>query len=160
LAFGEEVFALQDFGGVPADGAVEAEDEGGGAAAVFGAAGDLFGEVGKELVGDPVEVEGDLTLLALDEGDAAIQGAAQPVDEVVGGADGGGEEHDADVGWQKGEGEFPDDAALGFVEVVELVHDDGLDVREIEGFGVEEAVEEDFGDDDLHRGVGVDGAVA
>ena len=51
---------------------------------------------------------------------------------------------------QQGQRQLPDDAALDVGEAVELVHDDGRDVREIERLGMQQPVEEDFGNDDQH----------
>ena len=64
------------------------------------------------------------------------------------------------MGRQHAQGQLPDDAALRVGEVVELVHDDGRDVAEVEGLRVEQAVEQDLGDDDEDAGLGVDAAVA
>ena len=44
--------------------------------------------------------------------------------------------------------QFPDDAALRIGEAVELVHDDGGDVGEIERLRVQQAIEQDLRDDD------------
>lgn len=43
---------------------------------------------------------------------------------------------------------------------MEFVHDDGGHVGEVEGFVVEQSVEQDFGDDDEHGGLRVDLAIA
>ena len=64
------------------------------------------------------------------------------------------------MGRQHAERQFPDDAALLVGEVVELVHDDGRDVVEIEALRMQQAIEQDFGHDDEDAGVGIDAAIA
>lgn len=61
---------------------------------------------------------------------------------------------------QHREGQLPDDATLGVGEAVELVHDDRGDLAEVEGGGVQQAIEQDFGDDDENARVGIDAAIA
>ena len=61
---------------------------------------------------------------------------------------------------QQPQGELPDDAPLGIGEAVELVHHHGADVAEVERLAVQQAVQEDFGHDDQHAGVGVLAAIA
>ena len=58
------------------------------------------------------------------------------------------------------ERQFPDDAALRVGEAVELVHDDGRDAGEVERLRVQQAIEQDLGDDDEDAGVGIDAAIA
>ena len=66
----------------------------------------------------------------------------------------------ADVLRQQRERQFPDDAALRVGEAVELVHDHGGDAREVEPVRVQQAIEQDLGDDDEDAGVRIDLAVA
>ncbi len=61
---------------------------------------------------------------------------------------------------QHAQRQFPDDAAFEVGEAVELVHDHGRDTGEIEALGVQQAIEQDLGDDDQHAGVGIDAAIA
>ena len=61
---------------------------------------------------------------------------------------------------QHAQRQFPDDAAFRVGEAVELVHDHGGDVGEIERLGMQQAIEQDLGDDDQDAGVGIDAAIA
>ena len=61
---------------------------------------------------------------------------------------------------QHAERQFPDDAALLIGEVVELVHNDGRDVTEVEALLVQQAIQQDFGHDDEDASVRIDAAVA
>ena len=63
-------------------------------------------------------------------------------------------------GRQQAQGEFPDDAAFRIVEAVELVHHDRRDLREIEGGGVQQPIEQDFRHDHQDPRVGIDPAIA
>ena len=58
------------------------------------------------------------------------------------------------------ERQFPDDAAFGVGEAVELVHHHRGDLREVEAFGMQQPVQENLGDDDEDARVRVDLAVA
>ncbi len=64
--------------------------------------------------------------------------------------------------WRAGalERELPDNAPLRVGEAVKFVHHDGADLLEVEVFRVEQAIEEDFCDDDEDSRVGVLAAVA
>src|SRR5205823_6318455 len=57
----------------------------------------------------------------------------QPLRELERVADRGRKQQQANVRRQQAQSQFPNDAALGISEVVELVHDDGGDVGEVEG---------------------------
>ena len=61
---------------------------------------------------------------------------------------------------QHGQRQLPDDAAFRVGEAVELVHDDGRDLLEIERLRMQQAIEQNLGDDDEDAGVRIDAAIA
>ena len=107
-----------------------------------------------------MEAQRHLAFLALDQFELALVAVAEPVDEFHGVAHGGREQERADLRRQQPQREFPDHAALGIGEAVELVHHHGADLAEVEGLAVQQAVEQDFGHDHQHAGLGVLAAIA
>jgi len=162
----EEVQPLEHLRDAPALVAIEAEDQCGGRAHRVVALGHLHELLAEEHVRHPAVGERNLALLALHKLQFAAVAPLQPAEEFQRVADGGRQQQEADVRGQHGQGQLPDDAALGVGEAVELVHDDTADVGEVEHLAaggaalVQQAVKEDFGHDDEDAGVGVDAAVA
>ena len=153
-----EVLAHDVLGDAPALLAVEAEDQGGRPRTFLVAArhhDELFVE---ELVGHPLVGQRHPAFPALYQGDLAVVLPRQPADELGRVPDRRREQEQADVLGQQAERQLPDDPALHLGEVVELVHDAGRHVGEVEP--VEQPVQEDLGHDDEHRGLGVDLAAA
>ncbi len=160
LPFLQQRQPLELLGHIPALVAIEAKNEGrhlAGMAVALGHQHDLLGE---ELVGDPHVGERHLALLALDQLEPPAMAALEPGQEFARIADGRGQKQQPGVRRQQGERQFPDDPAFEIGEAVELVHDDGRDVVEVEGVGMEQAVEQDLGDDDEHARVRIDAAIA
>ena len=111
-------------------------------------------------IGHPAEGQRHFALLALHQLQLAAVAAFEPAEELGGVADRGREQQQATCARQHAERQFPDDAALRIGEVVKFVHDDGRDVVEIEALRMQQAIEQNLGDDDEDAGVGIDAAIA
>ena len=115
-----------------------------------------------------MERQRHLALVAGDQFQLAIVAVPQPAEKLDGVAHRGREQQRADVLRQQAERQFPDDAPLGVVEAVELVHHHGADVVKSNRPSncnpprsrCSSRLKQDLGHDDQHPGVGVFAAVA
>ena len=56
--------------------------------------------------------------------------------------------------------QLPNDATLGFIEIMKLIHHHRADIREVECVGVQQAIQQHFGHNNLDLRVGVDATVS
>ncbi len=157
---GQQVEPLEHLGHAPALIAVEAEDQGRGGAPVSFPTGHRHQLIAQELVADPAKGQRHLAFLALDQLQLARVTAFQPGQELKCVAHRGRQQQQPNVGRQHAKGQLPDNASLQVGEVMELVHDHGRDLLEVEIVGMEQSIEQDLRDDDEDAGVGIEPAVA
>ena len=160
LSVRQQAFAFELLGDRPAFVAIETEDECRRAACRLVPVGHDFQLFAQELIPHPLVGQRNLPLGGLNQLDFSIEAPAQPDDEFGRVSDRGREQQHADVRRKHGEREFPDDAPFRIGEAVEFVHHDRADLAEIKRLGVQQPVQQDFGDDDEDPCVAVDAPVS
>ena len=160
LSVRQQAFAFELLGDRPAFVAIETENEGRRAACRLVSVGHDFQLFAQELISNPLVGQRNLAIGTLNELDFSIEAAAQPDNEFGRVSDRGRQQQHADVRRQHREREFPDDAPFRIGEAMEFVHYDRRDSAEIERFGVQQPVQQDFGHDDEDLRVAVDAPVS
>ena len=124
-------------------------------------------EVFQKMLLVPLKHQRNCSLVRLDDFQLSIMPRFQPDGELLRVPDRRRQQQRPNSRGKKPKREFPDDSPFRVVKLMEFVHDDRVDIVEIQGgtlrrraFGLKKPIEQNFRNDDQNLGVRIDFAVA